>query len=362
MTRICAFLIVGLAAFGCSDPDGDDSGDAGMGGAGGQGGAGAAGGEGGAGAAGGEGGAGAAGGAGGEGGMGGGVEPLPVDIENGPGNVTTPDAINGALGVDTARADTCPEEFGWIAVVRGWIIGEDGAPLAGAKAQACVYTEPGNLLQCLNPVDSDPAGIFTITIGEDFRCASSAVMRVILPGAGRAAMYCEVPIDNPEVRLQDPIVLFSTTPVVEHGDDDLVSETARDIVFADGTTIYGFVPNDYFGTDFSLFGMKRIGPDAVGTCFLEGAEASAVAAFYPEGELVNDLDFRLPNDLGLAAGSSVTFSALGSLECNLDDGTHIPESEWADFGTGTVSADGMWINNDAGSGMPCINWIGYRPM
>ena len=234
MTRICAFLIVGLAAFGCSDPDSDDTGDAGAGAAGGEGGAGAAGGEGGAGgagAAGGEGGAGAAGGAGGEGGEGGmgGGEPQPVVIEAGPGQVATPDAINADLGADTTRADTCPEEFGWIAVVRGWIIGEDGGPLAGAKAQACVYTEPGNLLQCLSPVDSDAAGIFTISIGEDFRCASSAVMRVILPGAGRAAMYCAVPVDNPEVRLQDPIVLFSTTPVVEHGDDDLVSETAREI-------------------------------------------------------------------------------------------------------------------------------------
>ncbi|MGK0362142.1 MAG: hypothetical protein ACI9U2_004462 [Bradymonadia bacterium] len=358
MTRICAFLIVGLAAFGCSDSDEDSSASpGGAGAAGGEGGAGAAGGEGGAGAAGGEGGMGAAGG---EGGMGGG-EPQPVVIETGPGQLTTPDAINAALGVDTTRGE-CAQEFGWIAAVRGWIIGEGGEPLAGAKAQACVYTEPGTLLQCLNPVDSDAAGIFTITIGEDFRCASSAVMRVILPGAGRAAMYCAVPVDNPEVRLQDPIVLFETTPVIEHGDDDLVSEDARDIVFADGTTIYGFVPNDYFGTDFSLLGMKRIAPDAVGTCFLEGASASAVAAFYPEGELDNDLDFRLPNDLGLAAGASVVFSVLGSLECNLDDGTHIPESEWADFGTGTISADGMWVQSDPGSGMPCINWIGYRSM
>ena len=356
MTRLCAFLIVGMAAFGCSDPEDGDGADAGMGGGGGEGGVGGVGGgEGGVG--GGEGGVG-----GGEGGVGGG-EPQPVEIEAGPGAVTTPDAINGDLGIDTTRGADCPEPFGWVAAVRGWIIDQTGAPIAGAKAQACIYTEPGNVLQCLQPTDSDPGGIFTIEIGADFSCASAAVMRVILPSAGRASMYCEVPIDDPEVRLQAPIVLFETTPAVGHGDDDPLSVMARDIVFADGTTIYGFVPNDYFGTDFTQMGMRRVAPDAVGTCFLEGASASAVAAFYPEGELVNSLDFRMPNDLGLTAGSSVIFSALGSLECALDDEDEkIHEAEWADFGTGTVSADGMWVENDAGSGMPCINWIGYRPM
>jgi hypothetical protein len=284
-----------------------------------------------------------------------------VVIEPGPGQVATPDTINGDLGIDTTRGE-CPAEFGWVAAVRGWIIDEDGNPIGGAKAQACVYTEPGNVLQCLNPVDSDPGGIFTIEIGSQFSCASHAVMRVILPGGGRAAMYCEVPVDNPEVRIQDPIVLFSTAAAAEVGDPD-DWDLARDIVFPDGTTIYNFVPNDYFGTDFTAFGMRRVAPDATGTCFLGDAGADAVTAFYPEGELTTDLDFRMPNDLGLAPGTAVTFSALGSLECIIGEDLEagkIEEAEWRDFGTGTVSADGMWVENDAGMGMPCITWIGYR--
>lgn len=360
MRRILAVMVLGLAAFGCSESDG--GGEGGAGGVGGEGGVGpgGAGGapEGGAGGApvGGQGGQGGMP-MGGEGGEGGGTF-ADVVIEPGPAEAARPDAVNADLGIDTTRGE-CPAEFGWVSAVRGWIIDEAGNAIGGAKAQACVYTEPGNVLQCLNPVDSDPAGVFTIEIGENFSCMSHAVMRVILPGGGRAAMYCEVPVDEPEVRIQDPIVLFSTTAASAVGDPDDWS-LARDIVFPDGTTLYNFVPDNYFGTDFTALGMQRVAPDAIGTCFLGDSAATAVTALYPEGELTTDLDFRVPNDLGLAAGSKVTFSVLGSLECLLDSGEKIEEAEWGDFGTGTVSADGMWVENDAGSGLPCISWIGYR--
>lgn len=353
-------LIIALAAFGCDDGGADSSSDAGAGGMGGGAGGGAGGVGGGAG--------GAGGGAGGEGGEGGGAipEPIAVEIEAGPAGVTTPDAVNGALGVDTTRGE-CPDEHNWVAGIRGWIIDETGAAIPSAKAQACIYVEPApegqENLVCLQPNDSDPAGIFTIEIGEEYRCNSEIVMRVILPNAGRAAMYCQVPVDQAESRLLDPIVLFQTTPAVAIGSEAFEDYgVARDIVFADGTTIYGFVPDNYFGSDFTGMGMQRVAPDATGTCFLGDANAAAVTALYPEGELTEDLDFRVPNDLGLAAGSSVVFSALGSLECVLDSGHKIHESAWEDFGTGTVSADGAWIDNDPGSGLPCITWIGYRPM
>lgn len=349
-------LIVALGIFGCSDPDPSESGaDAGGGAGGAGGGAGGVGG----------GAGGVGGGAGGEGGGAGGAGGVAdIEIDPGPGAQQTPDAVNAALGVDTTRG-ACPDEFNWVAGIRGWIIDEDGNPLGGAKAQACIYVEPTPVgeenLVCLAPTDSDPAGIFTIEIGENFRCNSEIVMRVIVPNAGRAAMYCSVPVDDPEARIQDPIVLWSTTPANDVGDaTDFAS--ARDITFPDGTTIYGFVPDNYFGSDFTGLGMKRVAPDAEGTCFLESATATAVTALYPEGELTEDLDFRVPNDTGLAAGAAVVFSALGSLECVLDDGHKIHESAWEDFGTGTVSADGMWIDSDPGSGLPCITWIGYRPM
>ncbi|MEZ4465668.1 MAG: hypothetical protein R3F43_14640 [bacterium] len=158
-------------------------------------------------------------------------------------------------------------------------------------------------------------------------------------------------------------MLFPTTPArvippYAPGDE------ARDVIFPDGTALLGLVPNDYFGSDYEAMGMRRIDPAARGLCFL-GAETPApagVIAFYPEGDLAAPIGVRVPNDLGLAAGASVVFSVLGSLDCTLPDGGHVAEAEWEDIGTGTVTADGAFIESDAGTGLPCINWMGYRPM
>ena len=175
-------------------------------------------------------------------------------------------------------------------------------------------------------------------------------------------MYCNADSADAIVRLREPLVLFATEPAVSGTGGDF--NAARDVVFADGTALKGFVPNDYFGSDPDALGMRRVDPNARGLCFLneETPPPAAVLAFYPEGALLEPVDVRLPNDLGLAPGSKVIFSVLGSLDCTLADGSHVPEAEWQDYGTGTVSADGATIDSDPGSGVPCINWMGYRPM
>jgi len=350
----------GLALFvlvGCTEPADADPADAGAGGVGGEGGVG------GVGAAGGVGGEGAAGGEGGQGGAGaggaGGAQP--VEIAPGPPEVATPEAVNGDLGLDTTRGE-CDARYGWVAGMRGFIIDDTGAPLEGAKAQACIYTEPGSVLLCLMPNDSDSTGVFTIPVPNEARCQSGINMRILLPASGRASMYCDASSAEAIVRLGEPLVLFDTDPAVAGTGGDL--DAARDVVFADGTALVGFVPNDYFGSDPDALGMKRVDPAARGLCFLdeETPPPAAVLAFYPEGALLAPVDMRLPNDLGLPAGSQVIFSVLGSLDCTLADGSHVPEAKWQDYGTGTVSADGTTIVSDPGSGVPCINWMGYRPM
>ena len=84
-------------------------------------------------------------------------------------------------------------------------------------------------------------------------------------------------------------------------------------------------------------------------------------AFWPESA-VDGVGFpvRIPNTGNLAAGTQVDLFVLGGLECNLDDGTHVPEGVWSQYGTGTVRADGAVIESDAGSGLPCFTWFGYR--
>jgi hypothetical protein len=356
MPRSCFFALVLsatlVAAAACGDgedsPGGSGGNQAGSGGTGGTGGSGGD----------------NTGGTGGVGGTGGGIE-IPDD---GPDTGWEPvlPATFGTPVQGGERAASCAEEFGWVAAIRGWVAAPGGAPLAGAKAQACV-TAADKMFSCLAPVDANSEGVFTVNLAEDIRCVERVTLRILMPRSGRATYYRPLDVTgDPVIRLEDPAVLPFATPAVDLpplGDEDAV----RPVVFDDGLTLQ-VTPSLYWsgsGT-YEAFAGRRVPPDAVGLV-PSARDFAGIYAFYPEGEMSvagetsPGFPLSIPNVHDYAAGTAVELFVLGGLECHLQDGTKVEEGHWAKFGEATVSEDGTTIDSNPGVGLPCFNWFAYRP-
>lgn len=244
----------------------------------------------------------------------------------------------------------------WVTVVKGDLRVAGGGPLEAAKAQLCVRT-PADVLRCLRPVDTCADGHFEIVVPEEARCVDHGSMRMLRPAGGYATTYCQLTIANPPVvSLPAALQLYPTTVVnglPPVGD----MAAARDVTFPGGL-VASIVPNDTY-VEYSELAAKKLGPGDPVPCFLEGLPApEGLWAFSPEGDITGPgAPLRIPNSTGLTPGSTVRLFVLGGLDCTLEDGSLVPESEWREYGNGTVSADGTVIE---GARLPCLTWFGYR--
>ncbi len=283
---------------------------------------------------------------------------------------TAPDGLAAPVEGGTPARDPACAADAWLTHLRGWIVDQDGRPIEGAKAQACVRRAPDEQLNCLSPADTGGDGVFTIAVpeGGGNRCMRRLAMRTLAPNCGSATLYCRLDVPAPDaadsvLRTPTPFTLVDTTPAVvlpPEGDP----EVARTVVFADGLEL-DVTPGRFYaeGEGYVGLGAAAVAPDAQGLCFAgEVADFSALYAFYPEGDVEGTpFPVRLPNTAGLPAGAPVEFLTLGGLDCTLDAENRIEEGVWAVSGTGTVSADGTQVVSDAGGGVPCLTWLGYRP-
>ncbi|MCB9527982.1 MAG: hypothetical protein H6701_06215 [Myxococcales bacterium] len=257
---------------------------------------------------------------------------------------------------------TCQATF--VGALRGWVVDRIGRPIAGAKAQACITVHPTGMLICLFPADTDADGVFTIDIPAGNRCAESIVMRSLVPAAPRATAYCDLGVaaradEGVGLAYADPFVLYATlAPEDRPPLGDL--EARRTVVFEDGVAI-SLRPYDFLG-DYEALRARRVMPDERGLCFLDGeTPPDALWAISPDGGLDpggEPVTVTLPNVSGLPPGADVDLQIVGGLDCTID-GEHVPEGEWATFGTGAVTADGAAIESDPGVTLPCLTWIGY---
>ncbi|HWV38047.1 MAG TPA: hypothetical protein VN033_06175 [Vulgatibacter sp.] len=348
-----------LAVAGCSGEDGSGA----AGGSGGAAGAAGAGGTGGTGG-GGEGGGGA-GGSGGDGGTGGTIVIPSHETDVGwepqvPSAIEDPSDPGYPLN-EEARPASCGSEHGYFSVVRGWIAAPGGEPLAGAKAQLCVYSSAGQYA-CLSPATTDEEGVYTISVQNDFRCFDEAAIRLLQYDSYRATTYCPIDLSvESGVRLTAPGVLPFANPALDLpplGDP----EVAREVRFEDGLTMSVtpslFVPDDS-KTSYRNFAGRRVSTEAVGLCG-DAPSFDGVFALYPEGQVEGPgFPLRFPNDDGWAPGTKVDLFVLGGVACYVGD-ARVPEAAWAKFGEGTVSDDGAFVVSDENAGLPCFTWLAYR--
>jgi hypothetical protein len=266
---------------------------------------------------------------------------------------------NGGRNNDRPEVDMTPDPScaaTWAVFFEGFVVDEQGRPVQGAKAQMCVRN-PADRLLCLNPVDTEADGFFSIIVPENARCVAEATMRSLKPGADVSTFYCHVEAEDAVVLLDSPAVLFPTQrPAALPPEGDINQE--RTVTFSDGLEL-DVTPFDFFGT-YGDLAAARIDPAEL--CFLEGQDTPrGVYAFSPEGDIDGEgFPVRIPNSDGLAPGTAVDLFVLGGLSCTLANGQSVAESEWAKFGTARVSGDGAMIVSDPGVGVPCLGWLGWR--
>ncbi len=341
-----------IAAAGCaSDPSGPGGGEGGAG----SGGSGAAPGIGGSGGMG-----GADGGSGGDGGEDLGFGGVPADEIDSGWAYVAPASLDDPLP-DLERPASCGPEHGFFAGARGWIVAPGGDAISGAFAQLCVHTATGQFI-CLSPARSDFDGVYTVEIPEKVRCLDKVAMRVLDPSTNRGTVYCSIdPMAGPGVRLREPSVLPTARPALSLPPKGDV-KAPREVVFDDGLAMQ-VTPSLFFsGGDvgYAGFGGRRIPTDAVGLCG-EAPSFDGLYVLFPEGQIdAPGFELKIPNADGYPADAAVELFVLGGLDCQLLDGTQVPEASWAKFGEGRVSGDGAHIISEPGSGLPCFTWLAYR--
>ncbi|MEE2755271.1 MAG: hypothetical protein VYA30_01365 [Myxococcota bacterium] len=293
---------------------------------------------------------------------GGGSGPSPVDPDEGEPQPYAPPAALTAEFSDPDPGPAAGCNGTSVSVIRGWIVDRIGRPISGAKAQLCVVSD-GGTTQCLPPEDSGEDGVFNLSIAQGDQCLTKAAFRVIKPGSGRAPMYCNAPLDmaadSTRIIMETPYVLYAGLPpadLPELGDEMM----SRRITFQNGVQL-DLTPFDLV-SPYEELGMRTVGVDERGLCFLEGQTPPArLYAFTPDSTIYGEATVRFPNETELAPNSKVDISILGGLGCERN-GEHVAEGAWESVGTGTVSEDGMHIESDEGTVLTCLTWVGYTPL
>ena len=261
-----------------------------------------------------------------------------------------------------ARDPSCGVSSKWVTSISGTILDDAGAPVPCAKAQVCVRGGKPSRLTCLRPVTTAQDGTFTIPVGTEVQCMSSATLRLFAPGRPLATIYCGVDLAaQGDLTLADTGRLFRLR-APENAPEFCDDSTAQTVSLDGGLTVdvQPSLLSDAAG-DLPLLSAAKIDPTAEGLCFL-GAEAPAMLyAFGPETDVAGDgFGFSLPNDLGLAAGATANLFILGGLSTTV--GTEsVEEGEWHLYGQGTVSPDGSRIVAEGVNGLPYLSWLGVAP-
>jgi len=306
-----------------------------------------------------------------------------TNLDTSEGDAPSPDAAQGdgamvdsspldSGGADTAPADTAEEdveldftpdpdcEADWVVLVNGQVIDNSSAPIDEAKVQLCLHigSPDGNLI-CLRPEDSAADGSFSIIVSNSVRCVGGGAMRVFVPGSNLATTYCHIDTsaEGGILNIAEPIVLFETDDagtLPAYGDP----ASPRSVDLGAGFEVPEFVP-DALGFTFTEetynnLGARRVSPEEAGLCFVDGA-VDGLIAFRIEANVEEAFDFRMANDSEYDPGATVNLFLLGGLETKLEDGTPVAETAWEQYGTATVSEDGVWIEGR----IPAFTWLGY---
>lgn len=280
---------------------------------------------------------------------------------------TSPDDVTTDAGVqDMSVADAAVDAQQICTVMRlttvsGTIVDESGTALEGALAQFCVQLENGGA-SCIMPTPTDATGIFHVTVPTEVNCIVEAAMRVFVADGAHADTFVHVPIESAtagSVHWDEPFIVYAVHPpadLPEYGDADAV----RRVDLGDGLSLDVTPSALSIMRNYSELAARSV-PLTDAPAFLhESPEMLGLYAFNNTSVVGTQFPVHIANSTHLAAGTHVELYVLGGIFTLLRDHTQVHEADFEQYGTATVSADGSEIVSDADSGLPFLNWLGYR--
>lgn len=281
-----------------------------------------------------------------------------------PGGDVAPSPGGAAESAPVGPTGGCEVGHG-LDTVRGLLTDDAGTPLVGGKAQVCLRVAGNDQLLCLRPADSGVDGRFVVEIPAESRCVEQAALRAVLPGQDLATTYCLVELGRATaVDLGAGFKLPRTeraAQLPDVGDRD----DARWVQLGADVQLEVAPSRLYTGSDdaYPRLAARRMAPSDAPACLQTPAvEFDGMVAFSPEADVSDGgVSLRVRPDPPLPPLTPVALSVLGGLGCTLADGTHVPEAEWWDFGTGIVDEDGFIVarGDDA---LPCLSWLAWRTL
>jgi hypothetical protein len=161
--------------------------------------------------------------------------------------------------------------------------------------------------------------------------------------------------------MNDPIIMHAVQPPpclpAREPEDE-----ARTITFEDGFALVDLSPEQIANSSY-YFEFAAAQVDLTGSCMVDHAPSGGLDATWglrPDVNVEDGVAIRFPNVTGLAPGAGVDLYVMGGLSTNLGGDTPVEEGHWAQYGTGTVNAEGTFIDSDEGSMLPTLNWVGYQ--
>lgn len=259
----------------------------------------------------------------------------------------------------------------WLAGIRGRVVDVAGEGVAGATVQHCLRLHDGRFVCTSPPQDDDGAFVFEMTDDEGWyayvfeegvRCVDELAIRVLHRERAFGTTYCHVPLDPedsvqllPRPAVMNDVVVPAELPPL--GDP----MAPRDVTFEGGVVLTDVVPGRLFDGEYEELSGAFVSAEEPRPCFVaEGDELLGLYTFAPEIVSGEPIGLRLPNDMGLAEGTTLELSVLGGLGTVRADGSAVMEADFEPFGTATVTSDA--IVSDPGVEVPSLTTIGWRAL
>lgn len=254
-----------------------------------------------------------------------------------------------------ARPSSCPASVPFVATVRAQVVDPEGAGVADARVQLCVWTHEQRML-CLEPGRAGADGMVSIEVAGPAQCMETVTARVLLPSSTRPSVYCDLSpsLEDASFTIAVPFVLLDagTAIIPPEGAVDEV----RTVDLAGGVSLE-VTPSALRGDAYDRLAGAAFAVSDAPACMLAGAPSFRVLmGTSPEADIVAmSFPFSLPAPEGVVVGDALTVFVLGGLECKADDGTFFEKGHWHEVGEAVVDDDGL-----ARGTTPCLGWIGLR--
>jgi len=247
----------------------------------------------------------------------------------------------------------------------GVVVDSQGEGIPDLFVQPCTYTDYN---ETCHKASTDADGHWEVVLNQPKKIVALHVRFVTETYTPSNCHYDleELDFQDNTVTFAEPFVLYAMpgeTTVVESGVADPVTIAADGISLTVG-------PDEWFPGIFepTVIRAREFPLDEYVPCFLDAGDLpDALYVLTPDWlgfSTPGGVPVEFDNSAGLEAGSQVALFVLGANGTTVhpvDGGpVELDTGQWYEFGTGTVSGDGLKILSDAGSGAPAFGWLGWK--